>query len=153
MTCIFYFRKLLKAGRARHWTEILEEMTGSRKMSAKPLLDYFEPLRRYLQHYIRAHNVPVGWKRSPEQKPAGKLIPAPSNVHVFNERNLTRKQGFRIARRRNHRAPSQGQAANSQLKGSEVDFQSSRGQELKETFSLQVSVLIVSIIWIHSALL
>ncbi|CAG0916995.1 unnamed protein product [Notodromas monacha] len=55
-------KRLLKAGGSKHWEEVLEDMTGQREMSVQPLLNYFKPLRKYLQDYIKEHNVPVGWE-------------------------------------------------------------------------------------------
>ena len=55
------YRALLKAGSSRPWPNILEEMTGSRKMDAQPLLDYFKPLENWLDSEIEEKNIPVGW--------------------------------------------------------------------------------------------
>ena len=55
------YRALLKAGSSRPWPNILEEMTGSRKMDAQPLLDYFKPLENWLDSEIDEKNIPVGW--------------------------------------------------------------------------------------------
>lgn len=43
------------------WPDILEEMTGSRKMDASALVEYFAPLEKWLTDYIEAHKVTVGW--------------------------------------------------------------------------------------------
>lgn len=43
------FRAGLSLGTSRHWSEALEAMTGERKQSGKALLEYFEPLYKYLK--------------------------------------------------------------------------------------------------------
>jgi Angiotensin-converting enzyme len=42
------FRKTLQAGSSKPWPETLEEMTGSRKMDASAMLEYFKPLNDWL---------------------------------------------------------------------------------------------------------
>jgi len=54
-------KKLLAAGSSRPWPDLLEEMTGSRKMSAKAILEYFDPLDKWLQQQIEENDIPVGW--------------------------------------------------------------------------------------------
>ncbi len=36
-------------------------MTGDPKMSAQAYLEYFAPLEEWLDEYIEAHNLTVGW--------------------------------------------------------------------------------------------
>ncbi|MFP4002833.1 MAG: M2 family metallopeptidase [Alphaproteobacteria bacterium] len=40
---------VLETGSSRPWFEVLEACTGSPEMSAAPLLDYFAPLRDWLE--------------------------------------------------------------------------------------------------------
>ncbi|CAG0924185.1 unnamed protein product, partial [Notodromas monacha] len=61
-------RTLMSVGRSEHWPDILERMTGSREMSAKPLLNYFAPLRKYLQDYITRNKVIIGWNMSTDNE-------------------------------------------------------------------------------------
>ncbi len=42
-------QKLLSMGSSRPWPDALEVLTGSRSMSAKPILEYFAPLQTYLK--------------------------------------------------------------------------------------------------------
>ncbi|KAJ8943308.1 hypothetical protein NQ318_004749 [Aromia moschata] len=42
-------REGLKLGSSKHWSETLEIMTGSKEVSAEPLLEYFEPLYEFLK--------------------------------------------------------------------------------------------------------
>jgi hypothetical protein len=124
-------------------------------MSAKPLLDYFEPLRRYLQAYLRTHGVPVGWGR--RQDPADNVATANAAAPAGSRSRIRpgyeqggRKTGFRVGRRRNHRTPAEGGHAamiNSTgvkfAKGTgEVDFHSSNSPNLSSyTFSCQLLVV------------
>ncbi|RWS14509.1 uncharacterized protein B4U79_00787 [Dinothrombium tinctorium] len=47
------------------WQEQLKQLTGSSEMSAKPLLEYFAPLREYLRSQLKAED--VGWQIKPEK--------------------------------------------------------------------------------------
>ncbi|KAG8450383.1 hypothetical protein GDO86_002874 [Hymenochirus boettgeri] len=42
-------KAMLKLGKSKPWTEALESITGGTKMDSKPLLDYFDPLYKWLQ--------------------------------------------------------------------------------------------------------
>ncbi|XP_018577093.1 angiotensin-converting enzyme-like isoform X2 [Anoplophora glabripennis] len=39
----------LQLGSSKHWSETLEILTGTKKVSAEPLLEYFEPLYKFLK--------------------------------------------------------------------------------------------------------
>jgi peptidyl-dipeptidase A len=52
-------RATLEMGSRQEWPEALETLTGERAMSAAGLLDYFAPLRRWLDEQTRGE--PVGW--------------------------------------------------------------------------------------------
>jgi peptidyl-dipeptidase A len=52
-------RSTLEMGASREWPDALEAMTGERTMSAAGLLEYFAPLKRWLDE--QNHGVPVGW--------------------------------------------------------------------------------------------
>lgn len=51
--------RMLEAGQSRPWQETLEEMTGTRELDAAPMLEYFGPLKAWLDEQNRGH--PVGW--------------------------------------------------------------------------------------------
>ena len=52
-------RTMLEMGQSREWPDALEALTGERRMDPRGLLEYFEPLRRWLdQQYPDA---PSGW--------------------------------------------------------------------------------------------
>ena len=48
-------------GSSKPWPDILEAMTGDRKMTAQPLLEYFKPLHDWLDDKIAADNITIGW--------------------------------------------------------------------------------------------
>jgi peptidyl-dipeptidase A len=50
---------LLQLGASRPWPDALEAMTGERRMDASALLDYFAPLKSWLDEQNR--DAPVGW--------------------------------------------------------------------------------------------
>ena len=55
--CSFYGNKevgqrldaMLKMGASKPWPDALQAFTGNREMSAKPMLEYFAPLQRWLE--------------------------------------------------------------------------------------------------------
>ena len=55
-------REVLKLGSSKPWMDAMELMTGERKMDAKPILDYFQPLIQWLEEDNRRNNVTIGWK-------------------------------------------------------------------------------------------
>jgi peptidyl-dipeptidase A len=50
---------MLSMGQSRPWQEALETMTGSRQMDATAIIDYFAPLKTWLDEQIKGK--PVGW--------------------------------------------------------------------------------------------
>ncbi|MDH3495341.1 MAG: M2 family metallopeptidase [Gemmatimonadota bacterium] len=65
--CSFYgsaaagakLRRMLALGASRPWPEALEALTGQRDMDASAILEYFAPLRAWLDR--QTGGVPVGW--------------------------------------------------------------------------------------------
>ena len=55
------FAKMLQAGSSRPWPDILNEMTGSKKLNASALVEYFSPLEGWLDDQISNLGIPVGW--------------------------------------------------------------------------------------------
>jgi peptidyl-dipeptidase A len=51
--------KMLAMGASRPWPDALEVMTGQREMDATAILDYFAPLKKWLDEQNVGHN--VGW--------------------------------------------------------------------------------------------
>ena len=58
-------------GASRPWPDVLEEMTGSRNMTAQPLIDYFQPLMEWLIEQNADET--IGWDES--SCPAGTILP------------------------------------------------------------------------------
>jgi peptidyl-dipeptidase A len=52
-------RAMLAMGISRPWPEALEALTGEREMDATAILDYFAPLREWLDEQNRGQ--PLGW--------------------------------------------------------------------------------------------
>jgi len=50
---------MLKMGLSHPWPDALEALTGSRQMDATAILDYFAPLKKYLDEQIKGK--PIGW--------------------------------------------------------------------------------------------
>jgi len=50
---------MLKLGMSRPWPEALEALTGSKQMDATAIIDYFAPLKAYLDQQLAGK--PVGW--------------------------------------------------------------------------------------------
>ncbi|XP_066299935.1 angiotensin-converting enzyme-like [Branchiostoma lanceolatum] len=54
---------MLKLGSSRPWPEAMEAITGSRAMTARPLLKYFEPLTTWLRQNNTASGARTGWSQ------------------------------------------------------------------------------------------
>ena len=50
---------MLSMGLSHPWPEALEAMTGSKKMDATAIIDYFAPLKTWLDEQVKGK--PVGW--------------------------------------------------------------------------------------------
>ena len=51
------FRKMLEMGQSRPWPDALEALTGERRMDAGALLEYFAPLRKWLDEQNKGKRV------------------------------------------------------------------------------------------------
>ena len=51
--------KMLAMGASKPWPDALEAFTGSREISAEPILEYFAPLKKWLDEQNKGH--PSGW--------------------------------------------------------------------------------------------
>jgi len=58
------FKKMLQLGSSKPWQDALESLTGERKMSAKPIIKYFEPLQEWLVKENKKNGDTPGWKQS-----------------------------------------------------------------------------------------
>ncbi len=52
--------KMLEAGQSKPWQETLYEMTGERTMDAGAMLEYFAPLKQWLDQQNQGQK--VGWQ-------------------------------------------------------------------------------------------
>jgi peptidyl-dipeptidase A len=50
---------MLSRGASTPWQDTLEQLTGTRQMDARPLLNYFEPLSKYLDEQNQGRT--CGW--------------------------------------------------------------------------------------------
>lgn len=61
ITIKFHFSDMLSLGSSEPWPDALEKITGSRKMDAGPLLEFFEPLTEHLRRINEKNGDTVGW--------------------------------------------------------------------------------------------
>jgi peptidyl-dipeptidase A len=52
---------MLALGRSKPWPEVLKQYTGSEKLSAQPIREYFNPLIVWLKKYRSKENYKLGW--------------------------------------------------------------------------------------------
>jgi peptidyl-dipeptidase A len=52
-------KKMLAMGLSRPWPDALEALTGKRQMDATAILDYYAPLKKWLD--AQNQGKPVGW--------------------------------------------------------------------------------------------
>ncbi|UJR09094.1 hypothetical protein I4U23_013341 [Adineta vaga] len=55
------FKEMLAMGSSKSWSEILEHLTGEKKLEPKAMLDFFEPLYKWLKAENLAKGYPIGW--------------------------------------------------------------------------------------------
>ena len=53
--------KMLELGLSKPWPEALKEVTGKEAMDAKAVLDYFAPLKTWLDEQNTTANRQCGW--------------------------------------------------------------------------------------------
>ena len=53
--------KMLEMGQSRPWPDALEALTGERRMDAEAMLDYFAPLKKWLDEENKKNGVKEGW--------------------------------------------------------------------------------------------
>ena len=66
-------RDMLALGSSVPWPEALEKITGTREMSALPLVEYFEPLMTFLEEENMKNDETIGWPEA-DWMPASKSI-------------------------------------------------------------------------------
>ena len=53
---------MLKLGSRLPWPDALEKLTGTRDISVKPLLSFFEPLKKWLEETNKLNGDSPGWE-------------------------------------------------------------------------------------------
>lgn len=54
-TVSWYSRKLLQKGSSQPWTQVMQEITGSPKMSTAAMQEYFQPLIDWLKEHSKGN--------------------------------------------------------------------------------------------------
>ncbi|XP_026471680.1 angiotensin-converting enzyme-like [Ctenocephalides felis] len=54
-------REMLSLGSSVHWSEALNMVAKTNKLSAQPLLEYFDPIIKWLKIYLHDNNIPLDW--------------------------------------------------------------------------------------------
>ena len=55
---------MLALGSSKPWPDAMEILTGTRKMEATALLEYFKPLEDWLIESNKASGAHIGWNKS-----------------------------------------------------------------------------------------
>ena len=71
---------MLRLGSSQPWPDALQQLTGSRRMDAGPMLQYFQPLLDWLQEQNAGH--PSGWT---QDCPRQDLTDAAAWLQEFDE--------------------------------------------------------------------
>ena len=59
--CMCSRRAMMSLGSSQPWGTALQMLTGSSDYDVTPLLQYYQPIYRWLQDQVQQHNIPVGW--------------------------------------------------------------------------------------------
>lgn len=82
---------MLKLGASKPWQDAMEALTGQRDILATPLLNYFEPLRVWLEAENIKNGDYIGWDIPPKQLVNKEFAP-----HL--KEKMQQKLGFSPAR-------------------------------------------------------
>lgn len=55
------FKEMLALGSSKSWPDVLQTLTGERQIEPQAILDYFEPLHKWLKMENLARGYPVDW--------------------------------------------------------------------------------------------
>ena len=55
------FKQMLSMGSSKPWSDVLESLTGERRLESQAMLDFFQPLYQWLKMENIARSYPVGW--------------------------------------------------------------------------------------------
>ena len=56
------YRAMLELGKEKTWMEALKTLTGSTKLSSKPIIDYFKPFEDWLDEHREKNGYKLGWE-------------------------------------------------------------------------------------------
>ena len=59
-----FFSNMLQLGESKPWPEALTAITGNGTMTAQPLLNYFDPLIKWLEQKNQETDETLGWAKS-----------------------------------------------------------------------------------------
>ncbi|KAL8561905.1 hypothetical protein ACOMHN_046695 [Nucella lapillus] len=74
-------RSMLRKGSSQPWPDVLEAMTGQRKMDAGALLDYFSPLQHWLEQNNAQERLGWTWQCPDNDRLTRKVPPTVTPVH------------------------------------------------------------------------
>lgn len=55
---------MLSLGASKPWPDAMEILTGTRKMDAGPILEYFKPLEKWLLQRNKELGIHIGWNQT-----------------------------------------------------------------------------------------
>ena len=56
--------KMLQLGLSVPWPDALDAFAGTKEMSVKPILSFFEPLKKWLENENRKNGDKIGWENN-----------------------------------------------------------------------------------------
>jgi len=62
------FKKLMEAGFSKNWQDLLQEVTGTNRLDASAIKEYFQPLTDYLKTVRQKEGYPIGWSNTEFEK-------------------------------------------------------------------------------------
>jgi hypothetical protein len=62
---LWFYSAMLEMGISKSWPHALEQMTGSKEMSVAPIMEYFKPLREWLEKERCSKKYKIGWPGQP----------------------------------------------------------------------------------------
>ena len=78
---------MLKLGSSLPWQDAMEVLTGQREVLATPLLNYFEPLRIWLEKKNRENGEFIGWDIPVPNDECSNDTPNEIDVEEFESRS------------------------------------------------------------------
>lgn len=82
---------MLALGASKPWPDAMEVLTGTRKMEANAIMEYFKPLHDWLIKSNEANGLHVGWKKTYRKSLCEKKKNIFYNIHFFLQNADKRK--------------------------------------------------------------